>query len=102
MHVRFCCVSATQDSSSGDRSKFWDLVAVAFIKGKVVLTGAGFKQITAQVVDYDTATWLKPYTGTMLACIMWDAMMCHAIMQKSVRRPSWTASAAARRSFLSA
>ena len=34
------------------------------------------------MVGYDTATWIKPYTGTMTACILWDSMMCHAIMRR--------------------
>lgn len=76
-------VESSKDAGGGERSKFWDVVAVAFIKGKVVLTGALFKQITSKLVDYDTATWLKPYSGTMLACIMWDSMMCHTIMKNS-------------------
>eukprot|EP01046_Picozoa_sp_COSAG06_P117914 COSAG06_NODE_65025_length_258_cov_0.635220_1_plen_85_part_11 len=57
-----------------------DLFAVAFIKGKVVITGVLFKQLTARAVSYDTATWIKPYTGTMLATALWDTMMCHVIM----------------------
>jgi hypothetical protein len=69
-------------TSSADRSKLWDIVAVLFIKGKVMLTGWVFKQITAQVAPYDVATWIKPYTGTMLAAMLWDSMICHAIMQR--------------------
>ena len=72
--------------SSEKRHPIMDVLAVAFIKGKVVLTGALFKQITAKLVAYDTATWLKPYSGTMLACIMWDSMMCHAIMKDAELR----------------
>jgi hypothetical protein len=61
-------------------------VAVAFIKGKVVLTGIAFKQVTQRVVDYDVATWLKPYSGTMLACVLWDGLMCHAIIKNATIR----------------
>jgi len=60
-----------------------DLFAVAFIKGKVVITGVLFKQLTARAVSYDTATWIKPYTGTMLATALWDTMMCHVIMKNA-------------------
>ena len=74
-------VDASAEAGSG-RSPIWDIVAVILVKAKVILTGVVFKQITARLVSYDTATWLKPYSGTMLACIIWDSMMCHAIMRR--------------------
>jgi hypothetical protein len=58
-------VDATGGDDSG-RNPILNVLAVLFIKGKVVLTGVGFKQITARLsfVPYSTATWIKPYTGT--------------------------------------
>ena len=73
---------ASQATADG-RSKLRDFLAVAFVKGKVIITGQLFKQITQRVVNYDTATWIKPYTGTMLATAMWDTMMCHVIMRNA-------------------
>ena len=37
----------------------------------------------SKVVEYDTATWIKPFSGTMLATALWDAMMCHTIMKNA-------------------
>lgn len=78
-------VDSGKESKAEDsgRSPLRDLLAVAFIKGKVVITGVLFKQVTARVASYDTATWIKPYTGTMLATAMWDTMMCHVIMKNA-------------------
>ena len=70
-------VESSKETKQQQRSKFRDFLAVVFIKGKVVLTGTAFKQITMRVAAYDTATWIKPYSGTMLATGLWDAMMCH-------------------------
>ena len=64
------------------RSKVWDVMAIVFIKSKVLITGFFFKQITQKVVLYDTATWIMPYTGTMAACALWDSLLCHAIMRR--------------------
>ena len=74
---------AKAEAEEEGRSRLRDLLAVAFVKGKVVITGVLFKQITARVANYDTATWIKPYTGTMLATAMWDTMMCHVIMKNA-------------------
>ena len=49
----------------GGRNPILNVLAVLFIKGKVVLTGILFKQVTQRVAPYDTATWIKPYTGTV-------------------------------------
>ena len=78
-------VDSGKESKAEDegRNPLRDLLAVAFIKGKVVITGVLFKQLTARVVSYDTATFLKPYSGTMLATGMWDTMMCHVIMKNA-------------------
>jgi hypothetical protein len=76
-------VESSKETKQQERSKFRDFLAVVFIKGKVVLTGTLFKQLTMRVVAYDTATWMKPYSGTMLATSMWDAMMCHTIMKNA-------------------
>lgn len=79
--------SGKESSAEADeRGALMNILAVAFIKGKVVITGTLFKQITVRVCDYDTATWLKPYSGTMLATAMWDTLMCHVIMKRSEAR----------------
>eukprot|EP01044_Picomonas_judraskeda_P022823 COSAG03_NODE_5809_length_1169_cov_1.566355_2_plen_97_part_00 len=57
------------------------VLSILWIKGRVLITGALLKILTAKVCNYDTATWLKPYSGTMLAAMLWDAMLCHAIMK---------------------
>ena len=69
--------------ANAESSKLKNLLSVLFVKGKVVITGALFKQITARVAPYNVATWCKPYTGTMLATGMWDTMMCHVIMKNA-------------------
>ena len=63
-------VEASKEAKTEKRSRIKDDFAVAFIKGKLVLTGVLFKQITMLVIAYDTATWIKPYCGTMLATAM--------------------------------
>ena len=68
---------------AAERSKLRDALSLVFIKGKVVITGILFKQITQRVAPYNVATWCKPYTGTMLATGMWDTMMCHVIMKNA-------------------
>ena len=45
--------------------------------------GVLLKQVTQQLAPYDVATWCKPYTGTMLATLLWDTMMCHVIMKNA-------------------
>jgi hypothetical protein len=57
------------------------ILSILWIKGRVIITGSFFKILTTKLCNYDTATWLKPYSGTMLACMLWDAMLCHAIMK---------------------
>lgn len=39
------------------------------------------KQICVRVTTYDVAMWIKPYFGTTVATVLWDAMTCHSIMQ---------------------
>ena len=74
-------VESTKEKKGAEGNFLKNLLTVGWIKGKVILTGTAFKQITQRVVDYDTATWIKPYSGTQLACCLWDAMMCHVIMK---------------------
>jgi hypothetical protein len=74
-------VEAKQAGASGERPLWRNILTGAWIKGKVVITGTLFKQVVARTAAYDTATWLKPYLGTMFATAMWDSMMCHVIMK---------------------
>ena len=71
-----------EGNEDAQRSKIWDVLAIVFIKSKVLITGSFFKLITQAVVPYDTATWIKPYTGTMAACALWDSLLCHAILRR--------------------
>jgi hypothetical protein len=57
------------------------VLSVGWIKGRVLISGVLLKMLTSKVTNYDTATWLKPYSGTMLAAMLWDSMLCHAIMK---------------------
>ena len=70
-----------EDDEVGCWDVFMSIMAVVWIKGKVILTGVAFKALTAKYTNVDTATWIKPFTGTMLATMLWDSMMCHAIMK---------------------
>lgn len=74
-------VEAKQGGVGGERPLWRNILTGAWIKGKVVITGFLFKQIVVRTAAYDTATWLKPYLGTMLATAMWDSLMCHVIMK---------------------
>jgi hypothetical protein len=76
-------VESSKEAKAEKRSRIKDVFAVLFIKGKVVITGVLFKQITQRVATYDVATFLKPYSGTMLATAMWDCLMCHVIMKNA-------------------
>jgi hypothetical protein len=58
----------------------------AWFKGKVILSGVVLKALTARVVPYDTATFLKPFSGTMAATAVWDALTCHCIMKDAELR----------------
>ena len=58
-----------------------NILAVAWIKGRVLISGIVFKMITCMYFNWDSATWLKPWLGTAWACMLWDAMLCHAIMK---------------------
>ena len=73
------------DAGAGDdeqkRPLLVTILSILWIKGRVIITGSLLKILTAKVCNYDTATWLKPYSGTMLACMLWDSMLCHAIMK---------------------
>ena len=79
-------VESSKETASEESSFLKNVMAIAFIKGKVVLTGVLFKQITQRVAPYQVATWLKPYSGTMLATAIWDTMMCHVIMHNAETR----------------
>ena len=74
-------VDASGGGDESGRPLIVTIMSVAWIKGRVLISGILFKQATAKLVNYDSATWMKPYTGTMLAAMMWDAMLCHAIMK---------------------
>ena len=78
-------VMGVDASGGGDagpaRPAIVNVMAVAWIKGRVVITGTLFKMITKVVTNYDTAHWAKPYTGPMFAAMLWDSMLCHAIMK---------------------
>jgi len=74
-------VESNQGGAGGERPLWRNLLTGFWIKGKVVITGTVFKQIVARTAAYDTATWLKPYLGTMMGTAMWDSMMCHVIMK---------------------
>ena len=73
------------DAGGGDdeqkRPLLITILSILWIKGRVIITGSLLKILTAKVCNYDTATWLKPYSGTMFACMLWDSMLCHAIMK---------------------
>ena len=58
-----------------------NIMAVFWIKGRVLLTGTFFKFFTCMAFNWDGATWMKPWTGPCVAAMMWDAMLCHAIMK---------------------
>ena len=58
-----------------------NIMAIAWIKLRVVLTGTLFKIVATKVCNYDTAMWAKPYAGPMVAAMFWDSMLCHAIMK---------------------
>jgi hypothetical protein len=74
-------VAASGEDAGPARPAIVNVLAVAWIKGRVVITGTAFKQICARVANYDTAHWAKPYAGPMLAAMIWDSMLCHAIMK---------------------
>jgi len=58
-----------------------NVAAVLWIKGRVLITGTLFKFFTKMGFNWDAATWLAPWTGPTLAAMLWDAMLCHAIMK---------------------
>ncbi len=74
-------VAASGDDAGPARPAIVNVMAILWIKGRVVITGTAFKQICARVTNYDTAHWAKPYAGPMLAAMIWDSMLCHAIMK---------------------
>ena len=76
-------VESSKEAKNSEGNVFWTAFAVVWIKGKVILTGTAFKQITAANAEYDNAQWLKPFLGTTLACILWDSTMCHAILRNA-------------------
>lgn len=68
-------VDAGADGEEEDSGGLWNTIknvlAVMWIKGKVILTGAAFKALTVRHTNWDTATFLKPYSGTMFATMLW-------------------------------
>eukprot|EP01043_Picozoa_sp_COSAG02_P033959 COSAG02_NODE_2347_length_9092_cov_4.284666_4_plen_621_part_00 len=74
-------VAASGQDAGHARPAIVNVMAIAWIKGRVVITGTVFKQICARITNYDTAHWAKPYAGPMLAAMIWDSMLCHAIMK---------------------
>ena len=58
-----------------------NIFAVLWIKGRVLISGILFKFFTCMIFNWDAATWLKPWTGTAWAAMLWDSMLCHAIMK---------------------
>eukprot|EP01047_Picozoa_sp_COSAG01_P044354 COSAG01_NODE_4001_length_5444_cov_8.703087_2_plen_230_part_00 len=63
-------VEAAQEAEGG--SILRDALAMAYIKGKVLLTGIIGTQVTLRVTSFSTSTWLYVYTGPMLAASLWD------------------------------
>jgi Ca2+-binding EF-hand superfamily protein len=74
-------VDAGGGEDEAKRPLWVTLLSVGWIKGRVLISGAVLKMVTGKLCNYDSATWMKPYSGTMLACMLWDAMLCHAIMK---------------------
>lgn len=70
------------EGESASRSKFLDLLAVAVVKGKAMITSFLIKRVINMVTPYQTATWIKPYAGTMVATTLWDTLICHSIMRR--------------------
>lgn len=70
-----------EEEAGGLWNTIKNILAVVWIKGKVILTGSAFKILTGMATNWDTATFLKPYSGTMFAAMLWDSLMCHAIMK---------------------
>ena len=62
-------VESSKEAKNSEGNVFWTAFAVVWIKGKVILTGTAFKQITAANAEYDNAQWLKPFLGATLACM---------------------------------
>jgi len=60
-----------------------DLLAIAYVKGKVLLTGIIGKQVALRTMSFSNFTWIGPYAGPMLSASLWDTMMCHAIMKNA-------------------
>lgn len=75
------------DADGGDNEQgrpiLITILSILWIKGRVIITDMLFKVVTDNVCNYDTATWLKPYSGAMLATMLWDSMLCHAIMKRA-------------------
>ena len=57
------------------------ILAAIWYKGKAVITGVVLKKLTVIFFPWETAMFLKPYSGVMLATALWDSMTCHAIMK---------------------
>ena len=70
--VLFCCqpLSFDLDATCGKRRERELLTTLP-----PTVSGILLKQITTRAANYDTATWLKPYTGTLLATALWDGMI---------------------------
>ena len=77
----------TGAGGGGDESSIiGSTLAALWFKGKVIFTGIALKALTQQWTTYDIATFAKPYSGTMTATMMWDAMTCHCIVKEATLR----------------
>jgi hypothetical protein len=77
-------VDAGADQAADDGGHLMhDILAMAYIKGKVLLTGVLGKQVAKRVCYHSTFIWVAPYAGPMLSASIWDTMMCHAIMKNA-------------------
>ena len=74
-------ITNEQTEDSTWRDKMYGIISAVWYKGKAIISGALLKQICLRVTTYDTATFAKPFVGTMAATIMWDTMTCHSIMK---------------------
>jgi Ca2+-binding EF-hand superfamily protein/lambda repressor-like predicted transcriptional regulator len=72
---------------SGAEDTLRNILSAVWYKGKAIITGVLLKQVTVRwLTTYDTATWIKPFAGTMAATIFWDGMTCHSIMKAAELR----------------
>ena len=76
----------TESNEDDDPGIIRATMIAAWFKGKVILTGVALKALTGRMVSYDVATFLKPFSGTMAATALWDALTCHCIMKDAELR----------------